>query len=141
MLTNEEHGICILKKVLRSRHPHHPAIEGAVVAWGHDHAFGGSGFAKPQGIKNVNIALPDIRHLRHLSDISPPCPSATCAILSESSLICVMKSAGAKRSRKPTTKSDPRARFAPNHLKREFTAEQPNSKWVSDTKAVETAEG
>jgi len=50
-------------------------------------------------------------------------------------------SAGAKRSRKPTTKSDPRARFAPNHLNREFTAEQPNSKWVTDTKAVETAEG
>src|SRR6266496_472243 len=50
-------------------------------------------------------------------------------------------SAGPKRSRKPTTKSDPRARFAPNHLNREFTAEQPNSKWVTDTKAVETAEG
>jgi len=48
-------------------------------------------------------------------------------------------SAGPKRSRKPTTKSDPRARFAPNHLKREFRAEQPNSKWVSDTKAVATA--
>ena len=50
-------------------------------------------------------------------------------------------SAGAKRSRKPTTKSDPRARFAPNHLNRELTAEQPTSKWVSDTKAVEPAEG
>jgi putative transposase len=49
--------------------------------------------------------------------------------------------AGAKRSRKPTTKSDPRARFAPNHLNRELTAEQPKSKWVTDTKAVETAEG
>src|SRR5205085_7057637 len=50
-------------------------------------------------------------------------------------------SAGPKRSRKPTTKSDPRARYAPNHLNREFTAEQPSSKWVTDTKAVETAEG
>src|SRR5881392_1772376 len=50
-------------------------------------------------------------------------------------------SAGPKRSRKPTTKSDPRARYAPNHLNREFTAEQPTSKWVSDTKAVEPAEG
>ena len=50
-------------------------------------------------------------------------------------------SAGRKRSRKPTTKSDPRARFAPNHLNREFSAEQPNSKWVTDTKAVETGEG
>ncbi len=50
-------------------------------------------------------------------------------------------SAGHKRSRKPTTKSDPRARFAPNRLNREFSAEEPNSKWVTDTKAVETAEG
>ena len=50
-------------------------------------------------------------------------------------------SAGRKRSRKPTTKSDPRARFAPNRLNREFSAEEPNSKWVTDTKAVETAEG
>jgi putative transposase len=50
-------------------------------------------------------------------------------------------SAQPKRSRKPTTKSDPRARFAPNHLNREFTAEEPNTKWVTDTKAVETAEG
>ena len=50
-------------------------------------------------------------------------------------------SAQPKRSRKPTTKSDPRARFAPNHLNREFTAEEPNTKWVTDTKAVATAEG
>lgn len=46
-----------------------------------------------------------------------------------------------KRQRKPTTKSDPHARFALNHLNRDFTAERPNSKWVTDTKAVETAEG
>ena len=50
-------------------------------------------------------------------------------------------SAGHKRSRKPTTKSDPRARFAPNRLNREFAASEPNSKWVTDTKAIETAEG
>src|SRR6266704_7059290 len=50
-------------------------------------------------------------------------------------------SAQPKRSRKPTTTSDPRARFAPNHLNRQFSAEQPNTKWVTDTKAVETAEG
>jgi len=50
-------------------------------------------------------------------------------------------SAQVKRSRKPTTKSDPRARFAPNRLNREFLAEEPNSKWVTDTKAIETAEG
>ena len=50
-------------------------------------------------------------------------------------------SAQQKRRRKPTTKSDPRARWAPNHLNREFEAQQPNSKWVADTKAVETAEG
>jgi len=45
------------------------------------------------------------------------------------------------RSRKPTTKSDPRARFAPNCLNREFQAEEPNSKWVTYTKEVETGEG
>ena len=50
-------------------------------------------------------------------------------------------SAQAKRSRKPTTKSDLGARFAPNLLNREFSAQEPNSKWVTDTKAVETAEG
>jgi len=50
-------------------------------------------------------------------------------------------SAQRKRSRKPTTKSDRRARFAPNRLNREFEATEPNSKWVTDTKAVETAEG
>lgn len=46
-----------------------------------------------------------------------------------------------KKRRKPTTKSDPGARWAPNRLNREFEARQPNSKWVTDTKAVETAEG
>jgi len=46
-----------------------------------------------------------------------------------------------KKRRKPTTKSDPRARFAPNRLGRDFEASQPNSKWVTDTKAVETEEG
>lgn len=50
-------------------------------------------------------------------------------------------SAQPKRSRKPTTKSAPGARFAPNHLKRQFNAEEPNTKWVTETKAVETAEG
>jgi putative transposase len=50
-------------------------------------------------------------------------------------------SAGRKRSRKATTKSDPRARFAPHRLNREFATSGPNSKWVTDTKAVETAEG
>jgi putative transposase len=46
-----------------------------------------------------------------------------------------------KRSRKPTTKSDPYARFAPNHLGRQESAEHPNTKWVTATKALETAEG
>jgi putative transposase len=50
-------------------------------------------------------------------------------------------SAQVKRQRKPTTKSDAFARFAPNTLNRDFTAEQPNTRWVTDTKAVETAEG
>jgi putative transposase len=46
-----------------------------------------------------------------------------------------------KKRRKPTTKSDPQARFALNRLERNFEASQPNSKWVTDTKAVETMEG
>ncbi len=50
-------------------------------------------------------------------------------------------SAQVKRSRKPTTKSDPHARFAPNRLNRECVAEERKSKWVTDTKAVETSEG
>ena len=50
-------------------------------------------------------------------------------------------SAQTKRSRKPTTRSDPRARFAPNLLNRQFSAQEPNTKWVTDTKAVETSQG
>jgi transposase InsO family protein len=49
--------------------------------------------------------------------------------------------AQSKRSRKPTTQSDARARFAANTLNRHFESAQPNEKWVSDTKAVETGEG
>ncbi len=50
-------------------------------------------------------------------------------------------SAQIKKRRKPTTKSDRSARFAPNLHNRIFEAEQPNTRWVTDTKAVETAEG
>jgi putative transposase len=50
-------------------------------------------------------------------------------------------SAQTKKRRKPTTQSSPGGRFAPNQLNREFTAQVPNQKWVTDTKAVETAEG
>jgi putative transposase len=46
-----------------------------------------------------------------------------------------------RRTRKPTTGSDPHARFAPNLRKLEFSANAPNTKWVTDTKVVETAEG
>ena len=50
-------------------------------------------------------------------------------------------SAQTKKHREPTTTSNPAARFAPNRLKREFAASLPNQKWVTDTKAVDTAEG
>jgi putative transposase len=50
-------------------------------------------------------------------------------------------SAQTKQRRKPTTKSIPGGRFASNQLNREFAANVPNQKWVTDTKAVETAEG
>jgi putative transposase len=50
-------------------------------------------------------------------------------------------SAVTKKRRKPTTTSNPAGRFAQGHLNREFAASLPNQKWVTDTKAVETAEG
>ena len=50
-------------------------------------------------------------------------------------------SAQVKKRRKPTTTSNPAARFAPNRPGREFAASLPNQKWVTDTKAVDTAEG
>lgn len=47
-----------------------------------------------------------------------------------------------KKRRKPqTTKSDPHARFAPNLLKRDFTANAPNTKWVTDCTRIPTQEG
>ena len=49
--------------------------------------------------------------------------------------------ASTKKRRKPTTRSAPDGRFAPNQLNREFVASWPNQKWVTDTTAVETAEG
>ncbi len=50
-------------------------------------------------------------------------------------------SASAKKRRKPTTRSTPGGRSAPNLLKRDFSASAVNQKWVTDTTAVETAEG
>ena len=50
-------------------------------------------------------------------------------------------SAVIKKRRKPTTRSTPGGRFAPNLLKRDFTASAVNQKWVSDTTAIPTAEG
>ena len=47
-------------------------------------------------------------------------------------------SAQTKKRRKPTTRSTPGGRFAPNHLNREFAASVPNQKWVTDTTTVET---
>lgn len=47
-----------------------------------------------------------------------------------------------KKSRKSqTTRSDPHARFAPNLLDRDFHAEVPNTKWVTDCTMISTTEG
>lgn len=47
-----------------------------------------------------------------------------------------------KKSRKPqTTKSDPHAKCAPNRLNRDFTADAPNTKWVTDCTMISTTEG
>lgn len=45
------------------------------------------------------------------------------------------------RHRPITTHSDPSAQVAPNGLKRDLRAEQPNTKWVADTTYIWTAEG
>lgn len=51
-------------------------------------------------------------------------------------------SAVPKRSRRPvSTKSDPTARFALNLFDRDFTAEAPDTKWVTDCTMIATQEG
>ena len=45
------------------------------------------------------------------------------------------------RHRTITTKSEPGAQVAPNLLQRDFSAEQPNTRWVADTTYIWTAEG
>jgi putative transposase len=50
-------------------------------------------------------------------------------------------SAQRKRRRVRTTDSNHSNPVAPNLLNREFTASAPNTKWVTDITAIETAEG
>lgn len=45
------------------------------------------------------------------------------------------------RHRTTTTHADPKAQFAPNLLKRDFSASEPNTKWVADTTFIWTAQG
>ena len=45
------------------------------------------------------------------------------------------------RHRTITTQSEPGAQVAPNLLQRDFSADQPNTKWVADTTYIWTAEG
>jgi transposase InsO family protein len=45
------------------------------------------------------------------------------------------------RHRTVTTHSEPGAQVAPNLLQRDFSADQPNSKWVADTTYIWTTEG
>lgn len=45
------------------------------------------------------------------------------------------------RHRPITTQSDPEANASPNLLQRDFSADQPNTKWVADTTSIWTAEG
>ena len=47
----------------------------------------------------------------------------------------------ASGSRPQTTQQRPGAKAAPNLLQREFSAEEPNRKWVSDITYIDTAEG
>ena len=45
------------------------------------------------------------------------------------------------RHRTVTTRSEPGAQVAPNLLQRDFSADQPDKKWVADTTYIWTAEG
>ena len=45
------------------------------------------------------------------------------------------------RHRTVTTQSEPGAQVAPNLLQRDFSADEPNTKWVADTTYIWTAEG
>ena len=45
------------------------------------------------------------------------------------------------RQRTITTHSEPDAQVAPNLLQRDFSADEPNRKWVADTTYIWTAEG
>src|SRR5947209_6843667 len=45
------------------------------------------------------------------------------------------------RHRTVTTRSEPGGQVAPNLLQRDFSADQPNAKWVADTTYIWTAEG
>lgn len=45
------------------------------------------------------------------------------------------------RRKRLTTQQDPTLPVAPNLLQRDFSAEQPNQKWVSDITYIETADG
>ena len=57
----------------------------------------------------------------------------------------IMKQAGivAKMTKKfkVTTKKNPKAKTAPNLLQQDFTAEQPNRRWVADLTYISTLEG
>lgn len=46
-----------------------------------------------------------------------------------------------KRGKPQTTSADPSAKYAPNLLDRDFTAQAPNSKWVTDSTMIATREG
>ena len=45
------------------------------------------------------------------------------------------------RHRTITPKSEPGTQVAPNLLQRDFSADQPNTKWIADTTSIWTAEG
>jgi len=75
--------------------------------------------------------------LQNRDDLESACRNTVAAAMREMGL----KSRICKRFKPTTTRSDPTKRPAENKLDRDFTAEEPNRKWVTDITYLATATG
>jgi len=74
---------------------------------------------------------------RHEYPITLMCRVLSVARLMREKGLCARR----PRHRTVTTQSNPEAHVAPNVLQRDFSAEQPNTRWVADTTYIWTTEG